>query len=62
MSDDMIWHRFAPGEEPTALTANLCTDKGCDLCSGWATDVAGHEGKTVWCICLCHRAVEGRPN
>jgi hypothetical protein len=60
MSDGMIRHRFRRGEEPVALTANLCATEGCASCTGWAADVEGYEGKTAWCVCMCHRAFEGR--
>jgi hypothetical protein len=60
--EKMVPHAFAPGEGPTIYTADICAEIGHEHCKGLNLDVEGDEGKTVFCICLCHRVFEGEPN
>ena len=56
--DGWIRHRFAPGEEPTVYTADICADVGHEHCK----QIDEYEGKPVFCICFCDRAIKGNPN
>ena len=62
------WHHFLPGEEPEVLTADLCEAYsvecfrrgGVEVCPGHREYdpecmTGGTEGKTVFCICACHK-------
>jgi hypothetical protein len=60
--DEWLRHKFAPGEEPTVYTADLCAEVGHDHCEGIDRTVEGYEGEPVFCICLCHRVSEGMPS
>ncbi len=60
--DGMLRHEFAPGEEPTVYTADLCADAGHEHCKGIDKTIEGYEGTPVFCICLCHRVIKGDPN
>ena len=60
--DGMVRHKFAPGEEPTVHTADICAELGHEYCKGIETTTEGYEGKTIFCICLCHQVVTGDPN
>ena len=60
--DEMIRHEFAPGEEPTFYTANICAEVGHDRRKVIETTIEGYEGKAVYCICLCHRDIKGMPS
>jgi hypothetical protein len=64
MSRDDEWLRreFPPGEEPTVYTADLCAEVGNEHCEGIDRTLEGYEGEPVFCICLCHRVIEGDPN
>jgi hypothetical protein len=55
---DMSSH---PDEEPTVYTVDICAEVGHERCKGTETTIEGYEGKTVFCICLCHRVI-GEPN
>jgi hypothetical protein len=60
--DEMVRHEFAPGEEPTVDTADICAEVGHEGCEGIDRAVEGYEGEPVFCICLCHRVIKGDPN
>jgi hypothetical protein len=60
--DGWIRHRFAPGEEPTVYTADLCAEVGHENCEGIDRTLEGYEGEPGFCICLCHRVIEGDQN
>jgi hypothetical protein len=60
--DGWIRHEFAPGEEPTVYTTDLCAEVGHEHCKGIETTIEGYEGKMVFCICWCHRFVALEPN
>ena len=60
--DEMVRHRFAPNEEPTVHTADICAEVGHELCKGIDRTLEGYEGEPVFCICFCHRVIEGDPN
>jgi hypothetical protein len=60
--DGWIRHEFAPGEEPTVWTADLCAEMGHEDCEGIDRTVEGYEGEPVFCICLCHRVIKGDQN
>jgi hypothetical protein len=55
----MLRKEFAPGEEPTVYTADICAEVGHDRCKGIEKSIEGYEGKAVYCICLCHRVIKG---
>jgi len=57
--DGWIRHRFAPGEEPSVYTADLCDEAGGhENCK----QIDEYEGKPVFCIRLCHRPIKRHPN
>jgi hypothetical protein len=58
----MFKKEFAPGEEPTVYTADICAEVGHEHCEGIDRTVEGYEGEPVFCICLCHRVIKGDPN
>jgi hypothetical protein len=60
--DGWIRHRFAPGEEPTGYTADLCVEVGHEHCEGIDRNVEGYESEPVFCICLCHCVIKGDPS
>lgn len=60
--DERIRYTFPPGEEPQVYTADLCADVGHEHCKGIDRTVEGYEGEAVFCICLCHRLLEGAQN
>jgi hypothetical protein len=60
--DGMLRHEFAPGEEPTVYTADICAEVGHKQCKGIETGIEGYEGKEVFCVCLCHRVIKGDSN
>jgi hypothetical protein len=60
--DGWIRHEFAPGEEPTVYTADLCAEVGHKHCEGIARTFEGYEGEPVFCICWCHKFVALEPN
>jgi hypothetical protein len=49
--DEIVRHVFAPGEEPTVYTADICAEVGHDHCKGIDTTITGHEGTLVFYIC-----------
>ena len=53
---------FSPAEEPTVYTADLCAEVGHEHCEGIDRTIEGYEGEPVFCICLCHRVIEGDQN
>ena len=55
--DRWIRHRFAPGEEPTVYTADLCVDVSHQHCKGSDRTIEGYEGEAVFCTCRCHKSV-----
>ena len=62
MNDGMVRHEFAPGEEPTVYTADICAEVGHERCKDIEKTIEGYEGKMVLCICWCHRFVALEPN
>src|SRR4051794_25766636 len=60
--DGWIRHRFAPGEEPTVYTTDICADVGHEHCKGIDRTIEGYEGEAVFCVCWCHRFVALEPN
>jgi hypothetical protein len=60
--DEMVRHEFAPGEEPTIYTADICAEVGHERCKGIETKIEGYEGKMVFCICWCRQFVSLEPN
>jgi hypothetical protein len=60
--DGMVRHKFAPGDEPTIYTADICAELGHECCKGIETTIEGYEGKTVFRICLCHQVIKEDPN
>ena len=61
-NDEMIRHEFAPGEEPTVYTTDICAEVGHEHCKGIDRTIEGYEGEAVFCICWCHRFVALEPN
>ena len=61
--DEMVRHEFAPGEEPTVYTMDICAEVGHENCKGFDKTIEGYEGKMVFCICRrCHQFVALEPN
>jgi hypothetical protein len=60
--DETLRYVFPPGEEPTVYTADLCADVGHENCKGIDRTVEGYKGEPVFCICFCHRVIEGDSN
>jgi hypothetical protein len=48
--DEMLRHEFAPGEEPTVYTADICAEVGHERCKGIDRTIEEYEGKAVFCI------------
>ena len=57
-----IRHRFAPGNQPTIYTEDICAEIGHEHCKGIDRTIEGYEGEAVFCICWCHRFVALEPN
>jgi hypothetical protein len=60
--DEIEYHKFAPGEEPTVYTADICAEEGHEHCKGIDRAIEGYEGAPVFCNCVCHQVIEGEPN
>jgi hypothetical protein len=60
--DEMVRHEFAPGEEPTVYTTDICAVVGHEHCTWIDRTIEGYEGEAVFCICSCHRFVALEPN
>jgi hypothetical protein len=54
--DGWIRNRFAPGDEPTVYTVDICAEVGHERCKG-IDIIEEYEGKAVFCVCLCHRVI-----
>ena len=62
MVDEIEHHKFAPSEEPTVYTADICAEAGHENCKGIDRTIEGYEGEPVFCNCLCHRVINGELN
>jgi hypothetical protein len=60
--DEIEYHKFAPGEEPTVYTADICAEVGHEHCKGIDRTIEGYAGEPVFCNCLCHRVINGELN
>ena len=60
--DGRIRHRFAPGEEPTVYTADVCAAVGHEHCKGIDRTIEDCEGEAVFCTCRCHKSVAFEPH
>jgi hypothetical protein len=60
--DGWIRHEFAPGEEPTVYTMDICAEVGHNCCQGIDRTIEGYESIMVLCICRCHQVIKGDPN
>jgi hypothetical protein len=60
--DEIEYHTFAPGEEPTVYAADICAEVGHEHCKGIDRTIEGYAGEPVFCNCLCHRVIEGGRN
>jgi hypothetical protein len=52
--DDLEWHEFAEGDEPTVLTtiSGFCKEGKHAECPGWSEDDGG---EIIFCVCPCHQ-------
>jgi hypothetical protein len=49
MDSEDVWirHRFAPGEEPSVYTADICAEEGHKHCMGINRTIEGFESEAV---------------
>ena len=55
-------HEFAPGNEHTIYTADICAEVEHKHCKGIDRTIEGYEGEPVVCTCLCHWIIGGDLN